>query len=149
MEQETKKVSRLKEAWDDTQKRHNILFICFVLLIGIVIGGYFLGKVIIRGKNLIAGSWTYEADIVNYGDSDYTMHLTSDYNYYLNSEYATNYGTYTITNGGESGNFYTDIEGVITKYSYRISDDRETLFLTVEGSSEHTLTKIHTNENQD
>ncbi len=139
---EENKISRFKEAWDDTQKRHNICFICFVLILAIAIGGYFGIKRLVRGENVLLGSWNYNADIASYGDSNYTMNFTSDYKYYLNSEYATNYGTYTITNGGESGRFYTNIEGVKSYYNYRISEDREFLFLTADGSVEHELARV-------
>ena len=132
---ETKKTSRLRDAWEDTEKRHVICFVAFVLIIAIAIGSYYGIKALVRGENTINGSWEYKANIESYGDIGYTMHFTSDYRFYLNSELASNYGKYTITNGGESGSFYTDVSGVVTEYDYYFSDDGEILYLVTEGST--------------
>ncbi len=134
--------SRLRDAWEDTEKRHVICFVAFVLIIAIIVGGYYGIKAIIRGENTILGSWEYKVNIESYGDSGYTMHFTSDNRFYLNSELAANSGTYTITDGGDSGSFYTDVAGVITKYDYTFSEDGEILYLTSEGSTPHAHYKV-------
>ena len=45
---EAKKSGWLRDAWEDTEKRHVICFVAFVLIIAIVIGAYFG----IKGQNL-------------------------------------------------------------------------------------------------
>lgn len=132
----------LREAWEDTEKRHVICFIAFILIIAVIAGGYFGVKAIIRGENTIQGSWEYAPDIENYGDSGYTMHFTSDNRFFLNSELAANSGTYTITDGGLEGKFNTNIAGVIVEYEYTLSDNGNTLYLTTEGSSVKAHTRV-------
>lgn len=132
---EAKKSGWLRDAWEDTEKRHVICFVAFVLIIAIVIGAYFGIKAIVRGENTIQGSWEYKVDIASYGDLGYTMHLTSDNRIYLNSELASNYGKYTITKGGANGHFYTDIAGVVTEYDYTFSEDGDIMYLTTPGST--------------
>ncbi len=132
---ETKKTSWLLDAWEDTEKRHVICFVAFILIIAIVVGSYFGIKALIRGENTIQGSWEYKPNIESYGDIGYTMHLTSDNRFYLNSELASNYGKYTITDGGDTGHFYTEVSGVVTEYDYSFSEDGEIMYLVTTGST--------------
>ena len=53
---------------------------------------FFVIRNVLRGEDLLKGSWKYTANIENAGDTDFTYHFAQDGSMYMESIYATNNG---------------------------------------------------------
>lgn len=125
-------------------KENKGAFIAIAIILAIIlfIIGFFIIRDVIRGEDLLQGSWKYTANIANAGDTDFTYHFAQDGSMYMESIYATNTGTYQLLQGGESGTFVMRMAGLEIRYDFVISGD--TLSLTDTGTgSQMNLQRVN------
>ena len=126
--QTTEKRSIIKE------NKGAFIAIAIILAIILFLVGFFVIRNVLRGEDLLKGSWKYTANIENAGDTDFTYHFAQDGSMYMESIYATNNGTYQLIQGGESGTFIMRMAGLEIRYDFVISGDTLSLTDTETGS---------------